>query len=245
MGKVTVTVKKKDKYEDGSKSVKKKKDVYNREVTTTKQLTPGSKGKLYMKEGTVQRKSPTGVGFVPDSDKSIRNSNDKIVDPKSRKTENDGQAMLRKATVDSHKGVELENRYKEGDYVTYDTKKGKQVAGQINKNPDVKPTYQTTTSKQVLVSKKGGAVPYLKGTKEQQEKQSADLLSKGYKKQAGTEAYIKEDENKWVDESEAGSEANKSEGYFKSERAKKQLQTNAPLTKKLKITKKYKDNSKN
>lgn len=231
MRKIIVTIKKNSKYEGGANAVKKKKTVYTRENTSTKEVTPGSKGKLFIKEGTVQRTSPTGVKFVADDDKSIRNSSNKIIDPKSGKTESSGQASLRKATIDSHQGVDLSKRYKEGDTVTYDTKKGKQVAGKIQKSADTPPEYRTITTKQVLVSKKGDVKD--SGGKSSVGKQ---LKSEGYTNQQGTYKYIKADENKWVNEDEV--DAHEKAGYFRSDRAKNKLEKKALGVKKMKVFKK-------
>lgn len=125
-----------------------------RTVTKTTQTSAGKKGAMYVEEGTVQRGKTGGVNYIPKtSQKSIENAKGKIVDPKSGKTEKSSQESLRKVALDSHKGIDLSKRYKEGDLVTYDTKKGKQVAGKIKKEPDTLPTTKTETVKEYKAEK--------------------------------------------------------------------------------------------
>lgn len=239
--KTKVTIK---KYPDGTSGLKKvvgKKskdlDTYTRETTTTYETSPGSKGKLYIKKGTVQRK-PAGKGteFIADDDKSIRNSTGKVVDPKSKKVEADNQATLRKMALDTHKDVDLSKRYKEGDMITYGTRKGTQVAGKVQKTADVPPQYTTETQKEIEVRRKGGVVPYLTGTKEQQAAKRAELESQGYYRQPGTNSYIKDDESIFIPEGELSNYEKK--GYSKSAQTKENLSMLKKGAKKMKLYKK-------
>jgi hypothetical protein len=135
-------------------TAKKPSEDRTRTVTTTTQTSAGKKGAMYVEEGTVQRSKTGGVNYIPKaSQKPIENAKGKIVDPKSGKTEKSSQENLRKVALDSHKGVDLSKRYKEGDLVTYDTKKGKQVAGKVKKEADTPPTYKTETSKEYKAEK--------------------------------------------------------------------------------------------
>ncbi len=235
--KINELAKKKPLFKDGNKSVKKSGDTYTREITTTQQVNP-EKNKLYIKEGTVQRRPiGKGVDFIPKEELIMGEAQPtkKITDPKSGKTETEDQEMLRQYAIDAHQGVDLENRYKEGDYVTYGTKKGQQVAGKVY-NKVIPPEYSTETKKQIQLSRKGGTIPYLTGTKEQQMARAKELEAQGYSNQAGTGAYIKPEDYKWVDEADAGNY--ESEGYFRSDRAKEELDTKKKGAKKMKIYKK-------
>lgn len=232
--KTTVTIKK--KYAEGSGSVTTKKvvakkskpiDTYTRETTSTEETTPATKGKLYIKEGTVQRKPTGGVGFVSKEDEGSISKNGKIVDPKSGKTESSNQSSLRKATLDVHKDVDLSKRYKEGDSVTYDTKKGKQVAGKVTKTPDTPATYKTTTEREIEVRKKGD-VKNSNGNP----KLGDQYKSQGYKNIPGTYNYKKDDESKFVPESEVDKHIKM--GYSRSDSTKKNLDKKAKGVKEIK-----------
>lgn len=206
-------------------------DTYTRETTTTSETKAGSKGKLYIKEGTVQRKSTGGVDFIPKEKESSISKNGKIVDPKSNKAESAKQSTLRKMALKSHEGVDLSKRYKEGDHITYDTKKGTQVAGKVHKTPDTPAEHETVKTREIQVSKKGdvqdsGGNP----------KVGKDLKSKGYINQAGTYKYIKPDEHKFVAEHEVA--AHEKQGYFRSDRAKNKLDKKAKGVKKIMSLKK-------
>jgi hypothetical protein len=230
------------KYPEGTASVKKivssksePLDTYTRETTTTYETSPGSKGKLYIAKGTVQRNpSGKGVSFKPEGTEEVSKTG-KVVDPKSRKLESDNQAMLRKAALDSHEGINLENRYKEGDTVTYQTKKGPQVAGKIQKTPDVPATYQTSKQREVQVSKKGDVQLNRTGTKKQILERANQLKSQGYRDQ-GNQGWVKDDEHIFVPEEHVADYESK--GYFRSDRAKQQLEQKKKGSKKIKLYKK-------
>lgn len=203
--------KKKKLFDGGTKKI----DNYTRETTKSEMTKPASKGKLYIKEGTIQRKAVgKGVDFVPKDKESTISYKGKIIDRKSNKAESGGQASLRKATLDSHKDTDLSKRYKEGDTVTYDTTKGKQVAGKIAKSPDSPAEYRTSKQREIEVSKKGDTIARLEGTKEQQQAKHKELIGKGYYKQPGTSSYIKKDESKFISESDL--DKHKFEGWNKS-----------------------------
>lgn len=233
-----VTIK---KYPEGTSSVSTKKvvkktskpiDAYTRETTTEYEETPGSKGKLYIKEGTVQRKSSgKGVEFIADDGNKTVTPTGKIIDPKSRKIEGDSQAVLRKMALTAHKDVDLSRRYKEGDDITYQTKKGTQVAGKVQKTADIPAEYSTNTTREIQVSRKGD-VRDSKGRSDLAKQYKAE----GYINQPGTYKYIKPDENKFVPETEL--DQHLQQGYFRSDRAKKEVEKLKKGSKKMKLYKK-------
>lgn len=193
-----------------------------RTTTKTTVTDPGKKGSMYIEEGTVQRNKNKGVSFVPKTEqKTIENNKKQIVDPKSNKTESSSQASLRKASLDSHKGVDLSKRYKEGDMITYDTKKGKQVAGRVKKNPDTPPEIKRETVKEYKaeknysVGKTGGKMmgnTYVGGRYKVDPKKSKYIeekdLSKGSTQKEG---YVVENEAKQKDLNKTSSKMNKKE----------------------------------
>jgi hypothetical protein len=228
------------KYPEGTSSVSTKKkvsstyeplDTYSRESTTTYETKPGQKGKLFIQEGTIQR-NPTskGVTFKPAGTEEMSKTG-KIVDPRSRALESTSQSTLRKATLDVHKDVNLENRYKEGDDITYQTKKGPQVAGRVQKTADIPAEYDTVKKREIQVSRKGDVKD--SGGRAELAKQ---YRAEGYRPQPGTYKYIKDDENIFVPEDEV--DAYVAKGYFRSDRAKQQLQKQATGKKKVKVYKK-------
>jgi hypothetical protein len=227
------------KYPEGTSSVSSKKEVsriskpldtYNRETTTTYETKPGVKGKLYITKGTVQRNSiGKGVDFKPEGTEERKNN--KIVDPKSRALESTSQATLRQATQEVHKDVDLSKRYKEGDYVTYNTKKGSQVAGRVDKTPDIPAEYETETKREVQVSRKGDTKD--SGGRSTLGKQ---YESQGYKNIPGTYKYTKADEHKFVPEDQV--DAHIKQGYYRSDRVKSELDKKKNGVKKIKVFKK-------
>lgn len=167
-------------------------------------IKPEQKGALAIEEGTVQR-NPTGrgVAFVSKSKESTitDDGTKKIVDPKSRKLEGESQKTLRTAALEAHKGVDLEKRYKEGDYVKYGTKKGDQVAGRVTRGPSKPAEYKDV--EKTMVTQKRDVQSVNTGTKEQQMARIKDLESKGYKNKAGTQQYVRDEKSEWVDKDKA------------------------------------------
>jgi hypothetical protein len=167
-------------------------------------VKPAEKGALAIEEGTVQR-NPNGrsVSFVPKSNESTitDSGTKKIVDPKSRKLESENQKTLRTAALEAHKGVDLEQRYKEGQYVTYGTKKGDQVAGRITRGPGKDAEYKDV--EKTMVTHKRDVQSVNTGTKEQQTARIKELEGKGYKNIPGTQNYHKPETNEWVDKDKA------------------------------------------
>lgn len=212
----------KSKYGDGTPKVgtkEKKLDTYTKEVETTKEKTPGTKGKVTLEEGTIQRKNPgKGVEFKPKGSLATASDSytkDRIIDPRSYKIEASEQTKARDKKLAEYKGKDISNE-KPGSYLTYDTNKGKQVAGRFNKEPDTPPSYETTKQKLVQVSKKGD-VKDSGGRKE-----VGDTLKKqGYRNIGGTYKYEKPTENKFVPESEL--DKHLKEGYHKASQVKDKL----------------------
>jgi hypothetical protein len=237
------------KYPGGTNSVSAKKvvkktykpiDTYSRETTTQYEDSPEKKGKLYIKEGTVQRKpSGKGVDFIPDDTNKSVTSTGKVIDPRSKKVEADSQANLRRKVLDFNKDrdfnkiydADLGRTYKQGDYITYETDKGTQVAGKLEKGADTPPAYSTAKVKEISISKRGD-VRDSKGRSDLAKQYKAE----GYVNQPGTYKYIKPDESKFVPETEVDQYIK--QGYYRSDRAKTEVEKLKKGVKKMKLYKK-------
>lgn len=106
-------------------------DFYTRtNKTVVKKGTPETK-KLKYEPGTVQRKATGGVEFKA-SGTEEKTTDNRIIDPKSRKVEDKGQASLIKAGQDVYSGADLEKAgHKKGDIISVDSKGKKLAVGRV------------------------------------------------------------------------------------------------------------------
>lgn len=220
--------KKKKLFDDGTKKLKKDDESpYAQEgkprkmsLTTTTTSTGGSTGSIgsaRIKEETMQKDKTTGKVNLVEGFK----------DPNNK--DRSGQESLRKkALEDANKNI---GNYKHGDKITYNTPKGKQHAGTVEKIeaiPASKPTVTTTTKKEFVASTpaKSEKAP-IKAESTIASERAAHPASEGWYKK----------NNVWLKESKSGNyETKKPKGTVAdSIKKQKELNKKADGAKKMKL----------